>query len=121
MWSAAFDESRQVVELRFAEEVDEAQARSCAAHVLTLLPKVSPGFCLFNDLTRLRQMDVGCAPFIDQIMDAFDQKGIRRVVRVVPDPEKDIGFGIMSLFHYGQTVRVITCQSLEEAQQHLPK
>jgi hypothetical protein len=37
------------------------------------------------------------------------------VVRVIPDPQKDIGMQIMSLFHYDRRVRIVTCESLAEA------
>ena len=30
------------------------------------------------------------------------------------DPNKDIGFNILSIFHYDKDVKVLTCQSLEQ-------
>jgi hypothetical protein len=41
------------------------------------------------------------------------------VVRVIPDPARDIGLQIMSLFHYGHDVRIVTCATLDEAQRAL--
>jgi hypothetical protein len=38
---------------------------------------------------------------------------------VIPDPTIDIGLQIMSLFHYGHDVRIITCATLEEAMRAL--
>jgi hypothetical protein len=40
---------------------------------------------------------------------------VETVVRVIPDPHKDIGLNIMSLFHYRRRVRIITCETLAEA------
>jgi hypothetical protein len=37
------------------------------------------------------------------------------VVRVIPNPQKDIGLNILSLFHYRRRVRIVTCETLEEA------
>ena len=67
------------------------------------------------DLTQLESMDVSCAPFIEKAMDLCNEKGATTVVRVIPDPRRDIGMTIMSMFHYGGDVRIITCQSLAEA------
>ena len=49
-------------------------------------------------------------------MDEFKAKGIGAVVRIVPDPAKDIGFNILSVVHYRRGVRVVTCQTAEEAE-----
>jgi hypothetical protein len=119
----------------FLVEVDKARKEllrvNFAGHVLPdeiatgyeqfkpLLSKMRPGFCLLTDLTRLERMDLACEPVLDQLMDACNRAGVRRVVRVVPEPNKDIGFGIMSLFHYGPDVRIITCGSLSEAEPYL--
>ena len=48
-------------------------------------------------------------------MDLCNKKGVEMVVRVIPDPHKDIGLNIMSLFHYRRHVRLVTCQTLAEA------
>jgi hypothetical protein len=37
------------------------------------------------------------------------------VVRVIPDPRKDIGLNMLSLFHYRRGIRIVTCMTLEEA------
>jgi hypothetical protein len=41
------------------------------------------------------------------------------VVRVIPDPQKDIGLNILSLFHYRKRVRIVTCETLDEARKVL--
>jgi hypothetical protein len=50
----------------------------------------------------------------------YDQKGIAKVVRVIPDPGKDIGLSIMSLFHYRRGVSIVTVETLAEAEKNLP-
>ena len=121
MWSTDFDKARQILEINFAQHVDYAEAQACAARVQVLLAEVRPGFCLLSDLSDLAQMDLACEPVIDQVMDALNRHGVQKVVRVVPNPKTDIGFGIMSLFHYGQHVRFVTCETLEQARAHLPR
>jgi len=64
-------------------------------------------------------MDVGCAPFIEKAMDMCNEKGASMVVRVIPDPHRDIGLQIMSIFHYGGDVRILTCETLAQAKEIL--
>jgi len=64
-------------------------------------------------------MDYACAPLIDEAMDLIDCRGVSLVVRIVPDPKKDIGFRVMSMFHYRPEVNVVTVETVEEAQRVL--
>jgi hypothetical protein len=48
-------------------------------------------------------------------MDVANKHGIGAVVRVIPDPTLDIGLQIMSLFHYGHSVQMATCETVEQA------
>jgi hypothetical protein len=49
------------------------------------------------------------------MMDLCNKKGVETVVRVIPDPRKDIGLNILSLFHYRRHVRIVTCATISEA------
>lgn len=82
-----------------------------------LLDTLRPGFSLITDLTALESMDLGCEQTVATIMDLSRVHGVALVVRVVPDPRKDIGFNILGRFHYGADVRIITCETREEAEQ----
>ena len=79
------------------------------------LAELKPGFRLLTDLGGLESMDVSCAPLIDKVMDLIDCRGVAEVVRIVPDPRKDIGFQVMSYFHYGANVAIVTVETLDEA------
>jgi hypothetical protein len=52
-------------------------------------------------------------------MELFKTRSIGTVVRVIPDPEKDIGFNILSLTHYRRGVKIVTCETLAEAERAL--
>jgi hypothetical protein len=52
-------------------------------------------------------------------MDLCNEKGASLVVRVIPDPYRDIGMQIMSIFHYGGSVQILTCQTLAQANEIL--
>jgi hypothetical protein len=83
------------------------------------LAELKPGFRLLTDLGGLESMDYACAPLIDKVMDLIDCRGVSEVIRIVPDPRKDIGFQVMSYFHYGPQVNIVTCETVEEAQRAL--
>ena len=106
---------RNLVIVRYSGRVGPDDAQRYLQEARTTLSDLQPGFRLLVDLTDLESMDVACAPYIRQIMDLLNEKGIANVVRVIPDPTLDIGLQIMSLFHYGQNVSIITCATLDEA------
>jgi hypothetical protein len=53
------------------------------------------------------------------MMDLMRKKGVAEVVRVVPDSKKDIGFAVMSYFHYERETLVLTVDSRAEALEKL--
>jgi hypothetical protein len=60
-------------------------------------------------------MDPAGAPHIADIMDAMVEKEMAEVVRVIPDPRKDIGLNILSQFHYSPKIRIVTHETLADA------
>jgi hypothetical protein len=60
-------------------------------------------------------MDAAAAPHIADIMDALAAKQVATVLRVMPDPRKDIGLNILSQFHYGPSIRILTFETLADA------
>ena len=110
---------RNLIVIRFDGHVGPSDVRRYLEEAHVALTDIQPGFRLLADLTDLETMEVSCAPYIRQIMDLFNEKGIAAVVRVIPDPTLDIGLQIMSLFHYGHDVRILTCATLEEAMRAL--
>ena len=44
------------------------------------------GFRLLADLSALDSMEIACAPFIGKVMDRCNERGIKKVIRVIPDP-----------------------------------
>ncbi len=119
MWLAEMDSAQQVLRVKFGGRVEPAEAKACSDKIRLLLSKLEPGFVLLSDLSELDSMEVDCLPFIDEVMDACNRRGVKKVVRIIPDPHKDIGFGIMSLFHYGHQVRVVTVTSAEAGKKQL--
>ena len=52
-------------------------------------------------------------------MDLCVTKQVEHIVRVVPNPHKDIGLNIMSYLRYRSKVRVTICENMAEAMQRL--
>ena len=115
-------------------EIDQRQNRFVIRYSGSVLPKdteagldeirsglaqLQTPFQLLVDMTDLTSMDVKCAPHIEKAMDLCNTKGASIVVRVIPNPQLDIGMSIMSVFHYRGDVQIITCQSRDEAEQIL--
>src|SRR5205814_10601076 len=75
----------------------------------------SPGLRVLTDFRWLERMDPAAAVPLAEIMDALAEKDVAAVVRVVPDPHKDIGLNILSQFHYGPQIKLVTFESLAEA------
>ena len=119
MYQVETDAARGILRVTFRQHVSQRQAKHCRLEVEAALVQLSPGFRVLTDLSELKEMDFACAAEIRTLMDVCREKGVAQVVRVIPDPKKDIGFGLMSLFHYGHVVPVVTCQTLAEAMQRL--
>jgi len=101
--------------LSFIGRVRADDLKDSEPELKVLLTDLNHGFCLLTDLSQLEFMDVACEAAIGRIMDICKARGIGRIVRVIPDPKKDIGLSILARFHYGRGVRVTTCKTLEQA------
>ena len=119
MFSAKFDTSRNLLRILYAGKVGPEETQACLEQVKRLVADVKPGFCLLADFTGLSSMDSACAPSVAGIMDACNERGVATVLRVIPDPHKDIGLSILSFFHYGRGVQTATYETLADAEKGL--
>ena len=120
MFRTELDRSRRLLKITVAGHSTAEEARSCLENLQSLLADIQPGFRLFADLSCLLSMPITAAPYIGQIMESCAEKGVELVVRLLPtEPSKDIGFAIMSQFHYSPDIRIVTCATMEEAASHL--
>ena len=113
------NKAKQLLVITFIGSVTPSHFTSSLKELPTLLSDLKPGFCLLADLTALRSMSEDCAPQIANVMDLCDRSEVKRIVRIIPDPSKDIGLGILSRFHYHHKPRMILCQNFAEAAKHL--
>jgi hypothetical protein len=109
------DTKQDLLAIKFSEQVGAGEMRRHLDELQAAIGTMPRGFRLLVDLTNLKSMSTACAPYIDHVMDLCNENGVTKVVRVVPDSKKDIGFGVMSHFHYSRDVQIITCETADEA------
>lgn len=120
MFTVKLDQSRNTLTISYGGQVMSDEMRLCAEEVRLALTILQPGFRLVVDLTELQSMEVACSPLIANIMEICNAAGVADVVRIIPDPTRDIGLQIMSFFHYSSDVSIRTCASFAEASEMLP-
>jgi anti-anti-sigma regulatory factor len=115
MFLATVNKTKQLLCLNYIHQVEVEELKQGREELMVLLADLTSGFSLVTDLSRLDSMDVTCMAEIGKIMEICEQKGVGLVVRVIPDPAKDIGLSILSIFHYHPGPRTITCNNMVEA------
>ena len=109
------NKSKQLLHIRYLGQVRREEFQRGAEDLTTQLGELSPGFHLLADFSQLESMGLDCAPELGRMMELIGQAGVGLVVRVIPDPSKDIGMNILTVFHYPHRPRVVTCQNLTDA------
>jgi len=115
MLLTTISKSKQLLYFTYIGDVSVEELKQGLSEIATLLDDLSSGFRVLADLRGLDRMDRECAKEIGKAMVFCDQKGVELVVRIIPDPQKDIGMKILSIFHYHNRPRIVTCETLVEA------
>ena len=106
---------KQLLYISYIGQVRLEEFRSGREELTAQLKELSPGFRLLADFSQMTSMGLDCAPELGRMMDLIGQVGVGLVVRVIPEPSRDIGMNIMTVFHYPRRPRVVTCNNLAEA------
>jgi anti-anti-sigma regulatory factor len=115
MFLATINKPKQLLHLSLIGDVTLEEVARGREDVAAIMADLSPGFHVLTDLGRLDSLSVDCAGEIGKVMEMCDQKGIGSVLRVIPDPRKDIGMNILAHFHYRHPPPTITCANMIEA------
>ena len=115
MFLASTNKTKRLLYLSFIQQVRSEDLQHGLEEMPLLLADLPSGFNFLVDLERLESMEPACAAQIGKVMELCDQHGVGMVVRVIPDPKKDIGLNILTLFHYRHHPRVVTCETMSEA------
>lgn len=113
------DLERNLMEFHFLGHVTVAEMKTGFKDVEKAVAVLRPQFTIFTDLSGLESMDLECADPLTKTMDLCRRKGVGGVVRVIPNPTKDIGFNILSIIHYRHGVKIQTFATLAEAKRAL--
>jgi anti-anti-sigma regulatory factor len=119
MYAVELDQSKRLLVISAVGRVTAEQVKAVAQRVRELLQDVTPGFRVLADFRWLDSMDSAASAYLAEIMDVLTEKGVASVVRVMPDPHKDIGLNILSQFHYGPEIQLATFQTLADALQNI--
>jgi hypothetical protein len=115
MYAVETDRSKRLLVISAAGRVTRDEIKGALERVREIVKEFEPGFRLFADFRWLHSMEPDGARYIAEIMDALVEKKVAEVIRVMPDPHKDIGLNILSRFHYGPEIRITTYETLAEA------
>jgi hypothetical protein len=115
MYSIESDRSKRLLVISAAGRVTKKEVESVALRVREMMKEMTPGVRVLTDFRWLDWMEPAATAHLAEIMDALAEKGVAAVVRVIPDPHKDIGLNILSQFHYGPQTKLATFESLAEA------
>ena len=115
MISRSIDDAGRVFTLSYSSHVTPSEVNDFRDAVRHHMDRLRPGFVLLSDLSNLKSMDPACAEGLGVLMEAISERGPSLVLRVIPDPSKDIGLNLISLFHCWRPVRTHTRTNLAEA------
>ena len=118
MFYLRIDDKGDKLVISYEDYFDYSQAERFFADLQKIAPKLKRGFLLVVDLSSLERMDPSAGVFIEKAMDLLNASGVSKVIRIIPDETKDIGFDIMSAFHYSHNVIMHTFKSLQEAERY---
>jgi hypothetical protein len=113
------NKSKQLLRISYVGHVQREDFQDNFADLTARLAELSPGFRLLTDLDQLESIHTDCLPDMGHMMDLIGKAGVGSVVRIIPDPTKDMGMNILSRFHYPADLQIVTCQSTVEAFQKL--
>jgi hypothetical protein len=115
MFLATSNKAKRLLCLNYSHQVRPEELAREVENVQALAAELPPGFRLLVDLSRLESMHPDSMNVIGHMMELFDRSGVGMIVRVIPDPSKDIGLNISSIFHYAHRPQVVICKTMAEA------
>jgi hypothetical protein len=119
MFLVALNKPKQLLHLSYIQHVTPEELQRGYEDARAMAADLAPGFRLLADFGRLESMDLACRTDLGRFMELADRSGVGLLVRVIPDPSKDIGVDILALFHYRNLPRMVTCKNMVEAAKKL--
>jgi hypothetical protein len=107
-----FEPARRLLRISFHGNVTAPDLHAAAEHMRERTAEFGADFVLLTDLSDLQEMAIDGVRDLTRVMDLCLEAGVKEIVRVIPDPTKDIGFHLLSMTHYRGRVPITTCESL---------
>ena len=114
MITANFDAVKNLLHISFEGETTVPEIEGICRKIEAMASAFKPGLRLLNDLSRSAVPSLDLREGVANLMKLMNRLGVVEVIRVIPDPAQDIGYNIMSLFHYGPDVRFRTVESCDQ-------
>src|SRR5688572_27386176 len=83
------DATRKILGIHFHGVVTAEHLKARVGEIRERLTDLGPGFSVVTDLTHLQEMEIDTVRDITGMMDLYLQAGVKQIVRVIPDPDKD--------------------------------
>jgi hypothetical protein len=113
---AEVDVGRNLLRTRYAGHATKSDLEAGVSAIRTQMAQLKPGFTILADWSGIEGLALDCVPAIAEIMELARAHGAATVVRVLPDPARDIGINMLSVVHLRGTARTVTAENLEEAE-----
>lgn len=115
MISVEIDRSKRLLIISAAGHVRTEEVQQAAQEVREALRQVAPGLRTLIDFRWLESIHPSSAPYIAQILEALAQKQAASIIRIIPDPGKDVRLQILSQFRNSDELPISTVETLVEA------
>jgi hypothetical protein len=109
------ENDRNILRMSFRGIVRGGDMEESDLRAAELASALRPGFIMLGDLTDLELMDLDCVPHLTRVMEILAKAGMGHIIRVIPDPDKDIGFTLLSHTHYHGRIPFQICSTRAEA------
>jgi hypothetical protein len=109
------DKAKRLLLISAAGHVSSEELKEAASQVRDALLDAGTGVRALTDFRTLESMEASSAVYIAEIMDALANKQVDSVIKIIRDPDKDVGFNILSQFRYTREPPITTVTTLVEA------
>src|SRR5208283_3260490 len=100
MFLATTNKAKRLLHLSYIGHVRAGEIQRGREESKAMFAELPEGFRVLADFERMESMDAEGVTELGKIMELADRKGVSLVVRVIPDPSKDVGLNILAAFHY---------------------
>lgn len=119
MYLLEIDRAKNRIHITLSDRFDEPQAIAMLDELRLRFGELEQDFHVLCDLTTLEEFHHAARRHFRDVMDLCNEGGVRKIIRIIPNPLDNFGLSIMAHFHYDDKIPVITCKDLTEALKYL--